>query len=160
MAESLRNPLGRLPKMSLRSRLRLAVIALVTLLVLVQSLATLRTTVQAGFISALEQSEAIGTQVRNFLLDRLNEEAKKASPPPRTLEDTIALWTSALEDDPSMSVLLEKMMAATHVAVEIQVCDELGRILASSSPGAASRDVPVGTRLRRSGRADDLGPPV
>jgi signal transduction histidine kinase len=106
----------------------------VTLLVLVQSLAMLRTTVQAGFNSALEHSEGIGTQVRNFLLDRLNEEAKQASPPPKTLEQTIRLWTGVLENDPAMSVLLEKMMAASHVAVEIQVCDELGRILASSSP--------------------------
>ncbi|MCW5983280.1 MAG: hypothetical protein KIT09_34635 [Bryobacteraceae bacterium] len=126
--------MARAPRLSLRTRLRLAIIGLVTLLVLVQSAAMLRTTVQTGFENALEQSQNIGLQVRILLMDRLNQQAKSASPPPRDLEETIALWTNSLEDDPATSALLEKMMAASKVAVELQVCDELGRILVSSSP--------------------------
>ncbi len=131
--------------MSLRNRLRFSIISLVTVMVAIQFLATLRVTADADFRNASQRSLSIATQVRSLLLDRLNQEAAKANPPPADLSEWVALWTTFLENDPSMPDLLEKLMASSSVAVEIQVCDEVGRILATSNlsqPRTTYRSLP------------------
>jgi signal transduction histidine kinase len=119
---------------SLRTRLRLSIVALVSVLVLVQGVASLRMIANAQFEDAVEKSQSIAFQVRSLLIDSLNQKAAAASPPPASLAETVKLWTSLLEHDPSLNMLLEKLLASSRVAVEIQVCDQEGRILASSSP--------------------------
>ena len=123
--------------MSLRNRLRVSIISLVTVMVAIQFLATLRVTADAEFHDALRRTQSISTQVRSLLLDRLNQELELADPSPATTPETIALWTRFLESDSSTSRLLEKLMVSSGVVVEIQVCDRVGRILASSSPTGA-----------------------
>ncbi len=124
-------------RMSLRNRLRFSIISLVTVMVAIQFLATLRVTADADFHDALDRTESIAKQVQSLLADRLNQEIKRADPPPANLDETIALWTHMLESDPSISGLLEKLMASSTVAVEIQICDQVGKILASSSPASS-----------------------
>lgn len=124
-------------RMSLKNRLRFSIISLVTVMVSIQFLATLRVTAEADFDQALERSQAIATQVRSFLTDRLTRELQTANPPPKTAEESIAIWTTFLENDPSISTLLEKLMASSSDAIEIQVYDTVGRILTSSSPSSA-----------------------
>lgn len=128
-------PRRRSPRSSsLRLRLRFSIIALVSVLALVQGLVTLRTSAESQFQDAIERSQAMAFQVRSLLIDSLNQRAAAANPPPGSLSETVALWTSLLERDPSLGALLEKLLASSRVAVEIQVCDRAGRILASSSP--------------------------
>lgn len=124
-------------RVSLRKRLRISIIALVTVMVTVQFLATLRVTAEADFRQALQRSESIASQVSNLLADRLAQEVRLADPPPADLDATIELWTRAVASDPSISELLARLLATADVAVEIQVCDRLGRILASSNPSSA-----------------------
>ena len=123
--------------MSLRNRLRFSITSLVTVMVAIQFLATIRVTAEASLREALERSQAIATQVRSLLSDRLGQEAQRAKPPPADLEQSITLWTKVLENDASIAGLLEKLMASSSVAVEIQVCDQVGKILASSSPSSS-----------------------
>ncbi len=106
-------------------------------MVTVQFLATLRVTAEADFRQALQRSESIASQVSNLLADRLAQEVRLADPPPADLDATIELWTRAVASDPSISELLARLLATADVAVEIQVCDRLGRILASSNPSSA-----------------------
>jgi signal transduction histidine kinase len=127
----------RIRRMSLRNRLRFSIISLVTVMVAIQFLATLRVTAEADFDEALERSNSVAIQVRSFLTDRLGREQQTADPPPATIDDSVEIWTRFLEDDPSISGLLGKLMASSSLAVEIQVCDHLGKILASSSPSSA-----------------------
>jgi signal transduction histidine kinase len=119
---------------SLRLRLRVSIIGLVSVLALVQGLVTLRTSAGSHFQDAVEQSQAMAFQVRSLLIESLNQRAAASEPRPETLAETVALWTSLLERDPSLEALLEKLLASSRVAVEIQICDREGRILASSSP--------------------------
>jgi signal transduction histidine kinase len=123
--------------MSLKNRLRFSIISLVTVMVSIQFLGTLRVTAESDFEQALERSQAIATHVRTFLTDRLTRELQTADPPPRNIEESIAIWTDFLENDPSISTLLEKLMASSRDAVEIQVYDKVGKVLASSSPSSA-----------------------
>jgi len=127
----------RVRRMSLRNRLRFSIISLVTVMVAIQFLATLRVTADADFQDALDRTQSITTQVRSLVADRLTQEIRRATPPPTTIEETIELWTQVLESDPTISELLEKLMGSYSVAVEIQVCDRVGRVLASSSPASS-----------------------
>lgn len=131
--------------LSLKTLLRFWIISLVTILVTLQSVATLRVTAEGSFQDALERSQSIAMQVSSMLIDRLNQEEMRAFPLPASPEESKALWTSFLENDPSISALLEKLMASSSVAMEVQVCDEFGRILTSSSssrPRVTYRSLP------------------
>lgn len=119
---------------SLRFRLRLSLVGLVAALAVVQAVATLRLSARAQFDDAIESAQSIAFQVRSLLLDSLNQRTLTASPPPATLAETVALWTSLVEQDPAWNAILEKLLASSRSAVEIQICDQTGRILASSSP--------------------------
>ena len=99
-----------------------------------QGAATLKLTAGAQFEDAIESSKSIAFQVRSLLLDALNRKTLAVSPPPETLADTVVLWTSFIEQDPGWNAMLEKLLASSRTAVEIQICDTSGRILASSSP--------------------------
>ena len=124
-------------RVSLRKRLRISIIALVTVMVTVQFLATLRVTAEADFRQALERSESIASQVSNLLADRLAQALRLADPPPSDLDATVEFWTRTVEQDPSIQDLLSRLLATTDVVVEIQVCDRMGRILASSNPSSS-----------------------
>jgi signal transduction histidine kinase len=124
----------RLRSLSLRYRLRLSLVGLVAALAVVQGVATLRLSARAQFEDAIESSQSIAFQVRSLLLDALNQKTLAATPPPQTLAEMIELWTSLLEQDPAWNAILEKLLASSRSAVEIQICDQAGRILASSSP--------------------------
>lgn len=125
---------GRPRSISLRSRLRLSLVGLVAAMAVLQGAAMLGLTAGAQFEDAIESSKSIAFQVRNLLLDSLNRKTLAVSPPPETLAETVALWTSFLERDPAWDATLEKLLASSRTAVEIQICDASGRILASSSP--------------------------
>ncbi len=124
-------------RVSLRKRLRISIIALVTVMVTVQFLATLRVTAEADFRQALERSESIAAQVSALLADRLAQAVRLAESPPADLEATVEFWTRTVETDPGIPELLARLLATTDVVVEIQVCDRLGRILASSNPSSS-----------------------
>lgn len=124
-------------RVSLRKRLRISIIALVTVMVTVQFLATLRVTAEADFHQALDRSQSIAAQVSALLADRLAQAVRLAESPPADLDATVAFWTRALETDPGIPDLLARLLATTDVVVEIQVCDRLGRILASSNPSSS-----------------------
>ncbi|MBM3813284.1 MAG: hypothetical protein FJW20_16790 [Acidimicrobiia bacterium] len=120
--------------MSLKTRLRISIVTLVTLLVMAQSVVSLRMTAEAIFRDAVERSQGIASQVRHLVLQRVNEQAALAAEKPETIEGHRELWQRIVADDPALPSLLEKTMASSSAVVEILVCDEAGLILASSSP--------------------------
>ncbi len=120
--------------MSLKARLRISIVTLVTLLVLAQCVVSLRIAAEANFRDALDRAQGIASQVRHLVLQRVNEQAAVTLPPPATIEASKVLWQRLVERDPALPSLLEKTMATSGAVVEILVCDEAGRILASSSP--------------------------
>lgn len=127
-------------RISLRTRLRLSILVVITSLVLAQSVIALRVAARAAFAQAEQRSQAIAMQVRMLLVDRLNQEILRAQPPPTTLQESRALWTRYLRTDPSLPALLEKLMASSPVTLEIQVCDEYDRVLLSSIQGPIRYD--------------------
>lgn len=124
-------------RMSLRNRLRFSIMSLVTVMVAIQFLATLRVTADADFNDVVNRSTAIGRQVTTLLMDRMEQEVRRFPSPPANQDETIGQWTGMLETDPSIPILLAQLMASSDVAVEVQVCDRFGKVLASSNKSGA-----------------------
>lgn len=120
--------------MSLKTRLRISIVTLVTLLVFAQCVISLRIAAEDKFRDALERSQSILEQARHLVLVRVNEQAALARPAPRTIEESKALWQNIVQRDEVLSSLLIKVIASSNAAVEVLVCGDDGRILASSSP--------------------------
>jgi len=121
-------------RMSLKTRLRISIVTLVTLLVLAQCVVSLRIAAEANFQDAVERAQAIASQVRHLVLQRVNEQAGLVTEKPVTMEGHKELWQRIVAGDPALPELLEKTMASSSAVVEILVCDDAGQILASSSP--------------------------
>jgi hypothetical protein len=120
--------------MSLKSRLRISIVTLVTLLVIAQSVVSLRFAAEDKFGDALDRSQAIAEQVRHLVLQRVNEQARSVEQPPSTMEEMRVLWHRLVEDDVALPDLLIKTAANASAVIEIMVCDDSGLILASSLP--------------------------
>ena len=120
--------------MSLKTRLRISIVTLVTLLVFAQCVVSLRIAAEANFNDAHERAQAIALQVRYFVEQRVNEQARLVTPPPVTIEATKRLWERIVDEDLALPELLEKTMASSNAIIEILVCDENSRALAASTP--------------------------
>jgi signal transduction histidine kinase len=120
--------------MSLKTRLRISIVTLVTLLVFAQCVVSLRIAAEANFNDALERAQAIAQQVNFLVAQRVNEQAREVHPPPATIEATKRLWERIVDEDLGLPELLEKTMANSNAVIEILICDENSRVLAASTP--------------------------
>jgi hypothetical protein len=119
--------------MSLKSRLRISIVTLVTLFVLAECVLSLRLTAEDKFRDAVERAQAIADQVRHLVLQRLNEQARRIQPAPVAYQEWKALFQNLVENDSALPDLLTKTMASSTAAVEIMVCDDAGIIRSSSA---------------------------
>ena len=131
--------------MSLRLRLILLIVALVTVVVLVLSGVFLDSLVESLSAGALERSDLASQQVNAFISDHINRHASEhpvtaadpvaARPETTELERTKALWREIVSTDQDISAFLVRTMALSpEYLVEINVAGEDGTILASSNP--------------------------
>ena len=115
--------------MSLKTRLRLSIVVLVTLLVLAQCVISLRIAAEDKFRDATERSQSILAQVRHLVLVRVNEQAALVRPQPTSVQQLTALWQNIAARDETMAALLTRITAGSSAVVEILVCDAQGRVL-------------------------------
>ncbi len=120
-------PAGR---MSLRIRLVLLIVALVTLVALALSALHLDTLMNTLSQDALDHSLRASQEVSSFLIDFLNQHA---SPTPDGPEGAKQEWYDIVSKDPEIANRLIKTMAVWPSLTEINVADQSRQILASSS---------------------------
>jgi signal transduction histidine kinase len=119
--------------MSLRVRLILLTVALVTLVAVALSALYLNSLVNTLSASALERSELAGQQVNAFVIDHINQHSVEYEPP-KGLDETKEMWSKIVQNDPDITNMLERTMALSPALVEINVAGANGGILASSNP--------------------------
>jgi signal transduction histidine kinase len=124
--------------MSLRVRLVLLIVALVTLVALALSVLHLNSLVNTLSAGALERSELASQQVNTFVIDHINQHAREYTAP-ADLEETKAVWNQIVASDGDISTMLEKTMALSPALLEINVAGQTGEILASSNPSRLGR---------------------
>ncbi len=130
--------------MSLRLRLILLIVALVTVVVLVLSSLFLNSLVDSLSANALERSEFASQQVNAFITDHINRHSGERTPVAggqaatgpeiSNVERTKAVWREIVSTDQDVSAFLVRTMAQSPALVEINVAGQDGTVLASSNP--------------------------
>ncbi len=145
--------------MSLRLRLVLVIVALVSAIAVTLSILHLDSLADALSVDALQRSEVASQQVQSFVTDHIKEHSGEYQPP-ASFDETVGLWDRIVTTDPDIADMLIKTMALTPGIVEINVAGQGGEILASSNPSrvgqhmadlkqfTAWRDLPMYRRVR------------
>jgi signal transduction histidine kinase len=124
--------------MSLRIRLILLTVALVTVVVMILSGLYLASLVNSLSATALDRAELASQQVNAYINDRINR-VSSVEPAPAALADTEMQWRDIVANDPDISTMLFRTMALSAALLEINVAGkdvagQDGNILASSNP--------------------------
>jgi signal transduction histidine kinase len=119
--------------MSLRIRLILLTVALVTMVVMILSGLYLASLVNSLSATALDRAELASQQVNAYINDRINR-FSAVEPAPTDLMQTETQWRDIVANDPDISNMLFRTMALSAALLEINVAGRDGSILASSNP--------------------------
>lgn len=131
--------------MSLKTRLLVLIVLLVTVIVTILSAVHLNTVVENWSSGVMERSELVAQQVKSLVLARVMESSAVVDPPPATLEESKQLWTRIVSGDPFLQQLIQNSMSNSKMIVEIDVASEFDEILVSSTPsrrGTIMRKLP------------------
>jgi PAS domain S-box-containing protein len=120
--------------MSLKARLRIAIVALVTLVVIGMSVLYLYDFTRMTFRAASERAGLVADEVKGNLVDRLDRETAARGIHPGSLQEWKANWTRIVSTDPSIAEMLKRTLANDDLVVGIVVTNDQGNVLAASSP--------------------------
>ncbi len=125
--------------MSLKTRLLVLMVLLVTVIVTILSALQLNSLVQNWTASVIERSELVAQQVKSLVLTRVEEQSAQVAPPPGDLFASKQLWTRIVAQDKHLEQLIQSTMIHARMIVEIVVADEMGEILVCSTPSRKGR---------------------
>ncbi len=136
--------------MSLKARLRGAIVALVTAVVVVMSLLYLSDFTKATFSGASDRADLVADQFRVYLENHLTMETAAHGLHPASPAQWEATWTEIVRRDPDITAMLKSTLAKADLALAILITDDHGDILAAtplthnsafSSPAAGAEDI-------------------
>lgn len=131
--------------MSLKARLRIAIVALVTLVVIAMSALYLYDFTNLSFRSAIDRGEAVTNEVYSGLTARLSALPADANVPAGApIEALQQRFANAIRTDPAVSLMLIRMLADDTLLSSIRIVDDHGNTLAASDPSQ------TGAKLRPS----------
>ena len=119
--------------MSLRARLRLAIVTFVTIVVLAVSALYLYDFTRAAFEAATTHARLISDQVKGYVLERIDDRMASRPVPPASVSELKAAWTEIVSTDPAIPAMLQRTLANADVLVNISITGEDGRVLATSN---------------------------
>jgi len=126
--------------MSLKARLRIAVVALVTVVVLAMSALYLYDFTQMVFKNAFERADLIAKQVSGSLPSLLNSGVAARGLKPASPEEWTKAWTTVIRTDPAIKAMLQRTLAGAEMVVDILITDEDGKVLAAANPAQVDKD--------------------
>jgi PAS domain S-box-containing protein len=129
--------------MSLKSRLRWPIVALVALVVVVLSLLYLSDFTRASFEGASDRADLVAEQFELYLENHLTLEMTRRGLQPTSVADWENDWTAIVRSDPDIIEMLNRTLAKADLALAILVTDNHGNILAAS-PAATENSILVG----------------
>src|SRR5690349_4037484 len=124
--------------MSLKARLRIAIVSLVTLVVIAMSVMYLYDFTKLTFSLASSRASLIADQVKGNLVDRLDRETAARGLHPASLQEWKSAWTGMIRSDPHITDMLTRVWANAEQVASIRVTDEQGKVLAASDPGVVN----------------------
>ena len=129
--------------MSLKTRLRISIVSLVTIVVVGLSALYLYDFTVISFRTALYRTDLVASQVKDFLVARLQERQLESDPRPASFAELKANWIESVRTDPAIPAMLERTAANTDVVLTINILGEDGTILAASSPQLVGTRTPA-----------------
>jgi PAS domain S-box-containing protein len=120
--------------MSLEVRLRIAIAALVTLVVIAMSALYLYDFTRMTFSAASDRAGLLADQVKGSLLEQLNRQTAASGLHPASLQEWKRAWTGVIQGDPYITEMLKRNLANDNLASVISVTDDNGAVLASTNP--------------------------
>ena len=126
--------------MSLRLRLVLLTLVLVALVAVTLSALQLNTLVNSLSESTIETAQLVGLQTSSFLKEHIGQRSQEY-PLTTTPEETRITWTEIVETDADVRGFLLRTLGSWSRLREINVADSTGKILVSSTPGAAGAQI-------------------
>src|SRR5580704_10119829 len=130
--------------MSIKARLRIAIIALVALVVIGMSALYLYDFTFMTFTGAAERADFIAKDVKGNLADHLQRETEARGLKPASLEEWQHAWTGIIRGDPYVTDMLKRTLGDSNLVAAILVTDENGQVLAASGPSTpAAKLAPV-----------------
>lgn len=131
--------------MSLKARLSVAIMGLVTTVVVALSAMSITRVLDLTLDDLHERAVLNAVHLRDNLLSRIKDRSQSWDPPPGDFEETKRMWNRIVEQDPEVQRLIERAVINSGVAVEIYVADANGRVVASSDPthrGSVAENLP------------------
>jgi hypothetical protein len=129
--------------MSLKSRLRRPIVALVALVVVVMSLLYLSDFTRVSFEGAADRADLVAEQFKLYLENHLNLEIGRRGLQPASETDWENAWTAIIRNGPDIAEMLNRTLAKADLALAILVTDKHGNVLAAS-PAATQSSVLAG----------------
>ncbi|HLK20034.1 MAG TPA: ATP-binding protein [Bryobacteraceae bacterium] len=120
--------------MSIKARLRIAIVALVALVVIAMSALYLYDFTTMTFTGASERADSIAKDVKGNLADHLQHETEARGLKPVTLDEWKHAWTEIIRSDPSVTAMLKRTLGDSKLVADIILTDDQGQVLASSGP--------------------------
>jgi PAS domain S-box-containing protein len=120
--------------MSIKARLRIAIVALVALVVIGMSMLYLYDFTSMTFTGAAERADFIAKDVKGNLADHLQRETDARGLKPASLQEWQQVWTDIIRTDPNVTAMLKRTLGDSNLVADILVTDESGHVLAASGP--------------------------
>ncbi len=120
--------------MSLKARLRIAIVALVALVVIAMSALYLYDFTSMTFSGAEDRADLIAKEVKGNLVDHLRRETEARGLNPSSPQEWKTAWTDIIRTDPKVTAMLKRTLGGADIVAAILVTDEQGQVLAASGP--------------------------
>src|SRR6476620_145519 len=117
---------GLLPAqgMSLKTRLLVLIVLLVTVIVTLLSAVHLSSLVKNWSTGVLERAELVAQQMMSLVVQRIAEKEAAAKPAPATFEDQKLLWMRIVSEDKQLEKLMVDTVSHAKMIVEVSVAGQ------------------------------------
>ena len=134
--------------MSLRTRLRFSIVALVTIVVVAMSALYLYGFTRLAFEAAASRADLVANQIKGYILEMIDKQVLTRGGQAMSIEESKRIWTEIVRTDPYIRGLLQRTAANADVVLSIYVSGEDGKILVASSSYLVGLQAPVKLSFR------------
>ncbi len=117
--------------MSLRTRLRIAIVALAAIVVIAISGLYLYDFTRLAFEAAHSRAHVVAEEVQDYVVERVNEVMAARNQQPSSQQEFQRLATEIIRTDPLIASKLRRSVADANVILDIEVTDSGGYVLAA-----------------------------
>ncbi len=129
--------------MSLRARLRLAIVALVAVVVTGLSALYLFDFTRASLDNASNLGRNIANNAKGYVIERFTRVLSERPAPPSTPDAYKQAWTEIVRTDPLISAMLQRSRANADMVANVAIAGQDGRILAASDASTIGLPTPT-----------------